>query len=248
MLVSAASTTFDVDVVVFDKDGTLVSLDSYWLAPSRTWITQAAGGDTELTARLERRLGLIATDSGDQLDPDGPLATASLDDLSSLTRRALEEFGIGSDEAEQRTRRARTSAAEHSATLAPVAIGDVRAALTSLGRAGLGIAIATTDDAVPTHEALDALGIADLVDFVVTADGDTPSKPHRLVLATIASHFGLLPGRLLMVGDSARDADTAANGGAAGFVLVSADRRAGVRSDAVVRSVSEIRPVPSLSP
>ncbi|HVR31303.1 MAG TPA: HAD family hydrolase [Acidimicrobiia bacterium] len=248
MLVSAASSTFDVDVVVFDKDGTLLSLDSYWLAPSRTWITHAADGDAELTVQLEVELGLIPTESGHQLDPDGPLATASLEDLVSLTRRVLGKFGIGFDETEQRTRRARTSAAEHSARLAPVAIGDVRAALTSLARAGLGIAIATTDDALPTHEALDALGIADLVDFVVTADGDIPSKPHRLVLATIASHFGLVPDRLLMVGDSVKDAETAANGGAAGFVLVSADRRARVRADAVVRSVSEIRPVPSQSP
>jgi phosphoglycolate phosphatase-like HAD superfamily hydrolase len=77
MRITARSVVFDVEAVVFDKDGTLISLESYRLEPSRRWVETAAAGSLELAGSLERQLGLLS----DALTPDGPLATASLDDL-----------------------------------------------------------------------------------------------------------------------------------------------------------------------
>lgn len=239
MLITAGHATFDVDGVVFDKDGTLISLDSYWLEPSRIWIEVAAGGSTELERVLSRTLGL--TSDNERLVADGPLATATLDALVSLTRGLLEAEGVESVAADRMARSARERAVTLSATLSPTPIGDVRGTFERLSAAGLRLAIATTDDAAPTVDALHALGIAGLVDIVVAADGDVPAKPHPEVLGSIARGLQTTPDRLLMVGDSQRDADTARAGGAAGFVLVSPDRFPRITADATIASVENLR-------
>ncbi|MEX2653843.1 MAG: HAD family hydrolase [Acidimicrobiia bacterium] len=237
MLLSAGTATFDVDGVVFDKDGTLISLESYWLAPSRLWIAVAAGGSTDLERTLDRTLGLAS--GGERLVPDGPLATATLDDLVELTARVLEAVGVES--AVATALEARDRAVALSATLTPTPIGDVVGTFQRLAAAGLHLAIATTDDAAPTIVALHVLGIENLVDVVVAADGDVQPKPHPEVLGSIGRTFGITPDRLLMVGDSQRDADTARAGGAAGFVLVSQEQLPRITTDAMIASVEDLR-------
>jgi phosphoglycolate phosphatase len=242
MLLRAGRATFDVDGIVFDKDGTLISLDSYWLEPARLWVEVAAGGSSPLAATLAHALGLQTDVRTGQtgLVPDGHLASASIDELVRLTGSILEDSAVDPGEAHRRARSARDQAAELSATLTPEPIGDVRRALTVLDGAGLKLAVVTTDDARPTHAALRALGVAALIRVVVAADGDLPPKPHSSLLPWIATELGTTADRLVMVGDSQRDADTAHAGGAAGFVLVSPDRSARITADAVVTSVAEL--------
>ncbi|MEX2279654.1 MAG: HAD family hydrolase [Acidimicrobiia bacterium] len=237
MLLSAGTATFDVDGVVFDKDGTLISLESYWLAPSRLWIAVAAGDSTDLERALNRTLGF----EPERLVPDGPLATATLDDLVELTARVLTGEGVESAVADRTACEARDRAVALTATLTPAPIGDVCGTFQRLAAAGLRLAIATTDDSAPTVGALHVLGIENLVDVVVAADGEVPPKPHSEVLGSIARTFEMTPDRLLMVGDSQRDADTARAGGAAGFVLVSQERLPRITADAMIASVEDLR-------
>ena len=242
MLLRAGGTTFDVDGVVFDKDGTLISLESYWLEPARLWVAVAADGSVPLAMELAHVLGLHTDVGADQatLVPDGPLASASIGELVRLTAVALEDSGVASGEAHRRARQAREQAAEASSALTPAPIGDVRGALIAFDRAGLKLALATTDDIEPTRRALAGLGVASLIRVVVAADGDLPPKPHPSVLSWIATQLGTTADRLLMVGDSQRDADTARAGGAAGFVLVSSGSSARIAADAVVASVADL--------
>ena len=238
MPVTAAGILFEVEAIVFDKDGTLISLESYWLKPSRLWIETAAAGSAELRPVLGERLGL----SAEGLAPDGLLATATLSDLTSQTEQVLREAGVPESQARNRAITARKAATQLSAVQPLAGIGDIRSALVALAAAGLRLAVATTDDRGPTLDALARLGIDGLIEFVVAADDPIPAKPHPAVLDTIAAAFGMPTSSVLMVGDSQRDAETARNAGAAGFVLVSPDgHRPEVHADAVVTSIEELR-------
>jgi phosphoglycolate phosphatase len=238
MSVTAAGTSFDVEAIVFDKDGTLVSLESYWLEPARLWIETAASGSAELGEVLGERLGL----SAGRLAPDGLLATATLSDLTAQTEQVLREAGVSDTHARNRAMTARGAAAQLSAVQPLTSLGDVRGALSALAAGGLRLAVATTDDRGPTLDALARLGIDELIEFVVAADDEIPAKPHPAVLETIAAAFEMPTSSLLMVGDSQRDADASRAAGAAGFVLVSAGGyRPEIQADAVVTSIEELR-------
>lgn len=232
MLVRAGDHQFDIDGVVFDKDGTLILLESYWLDAARAWIDVAADPDDR--PALAAVLGL--DDSG--LIPDGPLATASITDLKELTARTLD--GLGVPESRGRAARAADRAAVIAATALLRPIGDVAGAIRRLTDAGVKVAVVTTDDAATAHHTLDELGVSDCVSLILGGDGDNPVKPDGAVLRLVAETFGTSADRLLMVGDSERDRQTARNGGAAGFVLVASSPRLG--ADAVVGSVDQIVP------
>ncbi len=224
---------------MFDKDGTLISLESYWLEPAELWVAVAAAGSAQIGAVLRAELGL----NDGELDPDGPLSTATTEGLADLTRRILEAAGVAPEVASRRAVDARRRATALAASLPAQPIGDVAGTFRALAGAGLRLAVATTDEEQPTREALVALDVADMVEIIVAADSGMPAKPDPAVLAAVAAGFGIEAAEILMVGDSQRDAATARNGGAAGFVLVARDgRRRGTEADAVIRSIAELTP------
>lgn len=233
MRVRAGAKEFDVDGVVFDKDGTLISLESYWLEAARAWVEVAA--DPADRPVLAAALGL---DHGG-LVPDGPLATASISDLTDLTVRTLNQLGV--PDSEHRASAAANRATEMAAGAVMSPLGDVSGAIRRLREAGVRVAVVTTDDAAPTRQTLDDLGVAGYVDVILGGDGTDPVKPDGAVLRLVAERFSTTTDRLLMVGDSDRDRQTADNGGAAGFVLVATSPR--LAADAVVRSIDLIVPV-----
>lgn len=235
MRVRAGESEFDVDGVVFDKDGTLISLESYWLDAARAWVDAAA--DPKDRSALAVALGL----DDDGLVPDGPLATASINDLKDLTARTLKERGVANPH--ERAARAAEQAAEMAAIAAIRPLGDVAGAIRRLTDAGVKVAVVTTDDTVVARQTLEDLGVSDHIALILGGDGDNPVKPDGAVLRLVAENFGTTADRLLMVGDSERDRQTARNGGAAGFVLVADSLR--LPADAVVGSIDRIVPAGS---
>lgn len=225
----------DVDAVAFDKDGTLIDLDGYWLEPSRIWVEEAAAGDPDVARLLAAELGLEA----DRLRPGGPLAMGTVEQVTALTAELLRGLGVPGADADRRASEARRRAMEAGSNIPLRALGDVAGTLRRLREEDVGVAVVTADDHAPTRRALDDLGLADLVDLVLTADGDIPPKPHPAVVTTVASFFATSPDRILVVGDSPVDAETARAAGAAGFVLVG-QPVPGLDADAVVASVDEL--------
>jgi len=210
----------EIDVIVLDKDGTLIDFEVAWrhrLARSIRAVADAVKlGDERLVAALHRALGSECENGA--ILADGPFASATLADKAVMVATVLYQYGIS-------WHRAQFIAGSRFLgimTEPPDArdirgIGDVPVRLRQLKASGARIAVATNDDRNATTVALSHLGVVDLVDLLVCAGDDgIAAKPAPDGLLHIARSFGVSPRRLAMVGDAASDLMAA---GAAGTGL-----------------------------
>ena len=235
-LVRAGERAFEVEGVVFDKDGTLVDLDAYWGRAARRWIEMASGGESRLAEVLRRELGY--DDARGALLRDGPFSRSTLQDLADLTVRLLVSWGVPSSDAQARAEAARRAAIAVAGEAPVVPIGDVAGTLSRLREAGLRLAVATADDHEAAERGLAALGVRGLIDLVVGGDDDAPPKTDPRLLRWVAARLGTSPSRLLVVGDAELDRRMATE--AAGFVAVATGGALHPEADAVVGSIDEL--------
>ena len=84
-------------------------------------------------------------------------------------------------------------------------IGDVKGTLQRLKDQGLLLALATTDDRIPTEEALHELGLSSLFATTICGDDGIPLKPAPDMAREICSRLGVAPQEAMMVGDTVAD-------------------------------------------
>jgi phosphoglycolate phosphatase len=213
-----------IDLVVFDKDGTLISFEAMW-----------GGWARDLGSRLEaatRRpiagdvFSTIGFDpTADRVLAGGPLAIATMAELQELVgavlrrwcpsvaaaRRILGEAWFEPDPVER-----------------AVPLADLARLFGALHDAGRQIAVATTDDRRPTEATLAGLGLADLIADIVCGDDDGPTKPDPATLIGVSERVGVEIARTAMVGDTPADLSMARAAGAGHSIGV----RSGVASEA----------------
>jgi len=191
----------DVDLVVFDKDGTLISFDAMWVGWARE-----LGGRLEMATRRPVAGDVYATigfdPTVDRVLPGGPLAVATMDGLRDLVGAVLRRW-CPSVSAARRILADAWFEPDPVATAVPLA--DLRAVLSAIRVGRRRIAVATTDDRRPTEATMAGLGIDDLVDTLVCGNDAGPTKPDPDALRALADRFGLAVGRTAMVGDTTAD-------------------------------------------
>lgn len=240
----------EIDMVVFDKDGTLIDFNHLWGRRTRRCVdalTAAIGATDELRQTLYRSLGY---------DPEsasaaaaGPLATIPRAKLMIITATVLYQHGLDWQEAEQLA----GDFFNRYMTAPPVAediraIGDIAGLCAALRRAGVLTAVLTADDRLPTQATLALLGIAGHISALVCGDDPIAPKPAPDGLLHLAQTLAIDCARIMMIGDTPHDL-LAGRNAAAGCclgVLSGTGDHAGLAAyaDAVVDSVHAIRIVP----
>ncbi|MGH2513622.1 MAG: HAD family hydrolase [Candidatus Limnocylindrales bacterium] len=226
MAVPAALT--GLDLVVFDKDGTLIDFDRMW-----------GGWAEQLADRLEAVLGRpIRTELHREIGYDGaarrtipgsPLAATPMAQLRRMTA-GLVARETGSDIGTADGLVGAAWIAPDPVALAhPLA--DLGALFAGLRAAGVRLAIVTSDDRTPTEATIAGLGLATYVDALVCADDGLPSKPAPDTLLEACRQAGAAPARTAMIGDSIADMTMAG--------LAGVGRRIGVLSGIGRRSELE---------
>lgn len=198
---------FDADLVVFDKDGTLIDFHRLWAGKSVAGVerlTQAIGAGASLRRDLYQTLGYDPQTG--RFASQGPVITASMNVLYVIATTVLYQHGYGWLDAHLLVEQHMASGMAEAfgpQMLQPLA--DLPALFGSLNAVGVRLAVVTSDDHAPAQRTLEHFDVIDSVGVVIGADDAYPHKPAPDALLAVCTAFGVTPARAVMVGDSSTD-------------------------------------------
>jgi len=199
-----------IDLVVFDKDGTLISFSAMWGGWARE-----LGSRLEIATRRPVAGDVFATigydPAADRVLPGGPLAASTTAAIEELVAAVLRRW-CPNVAAARRILAEAWYEPDPIATAVPLA--DLPALFSALRASERQIAVATTDDRRPTEATLVALGLARMVAAIACGDDDGPTKPDPRTVLALASDAGVPVGRVALVSDTPADLDMARAAGA----------------------------------
>jgi phosphoglycolate phosphatase len=256
---------FAADLVIFDKDGTLIDFVGLWAhyvinAVEALMATVEAPGSKPIAGKEPEALrGDLRSDLrpdlyaifgydpvADKFDPQSPVVTAPVPTLHTLAAGVLYRHGWGWLDAELEVKRSFDPIMN-----APLPVEIIRATASlpdlfgDLRAAGVQIAVVTADDRAPTMAALTWLQVLDQVAFIACADDGYPYKPAPEAVWAACEATGVAPERAVMVGDSTTDMLMAQRAGLALRVAVLTGTMDATvlapLADIVLESIGEIR-------
>ena len=229
-----------IDAIIFDKDGTLIDFDAFWVSVSRAAIDEVTGifgMDKGLNSVILAAFGI----RDGITDPDGVLCKGTYEQMGEIVYNIFSSNGCKADREE--VINSVTEAYNKNSSKGEVkpTCERLRSTLTELKARGKRLAVVTTDNEVITKKCLDALEITELFDTIYTDDGKTPTKPDPFCALDFCRRTGISKDGLLMVGDTLTDIRFARNAGISVIGLARNEKGRALllpEADAVISEIS----------
>jgi phosphoglycolate phosphatase len=236
--------SFDADMVAFDKDGTLIDFEFMWGRLAVTWVERLAKHMDLHGLEQDLYASLGYDPQRQRTEPQSPLAIATTAQLQTIAAATLYRHGVPWPEAEDFARIAFGTSQDLPLASLIRPTGDVASLCVALQRAGVRVAVVTTDHRLETEETLRILAISDLVDCVICGDDGLPPKPAADMLLAACEKLAVEPIHCAVVGDTMGDLLMARRAGAGLTVAVlSGAGDPGLlaqHADIVLQSIDEI--------
>lgn len=240
---SGASPTLPLSLIIFDKDGTLIDVNSVWLKWMERYVVELEEQTgLKLADKLYRAVGYCRTNK--EYQDDGLLAHATIAEITDKFKEVLVEAGIDEDEAHDLVDTCcQDFDTGHTDMLEP--LGNLPKIFQTLKSRGIKTAVCTADSRSGTMSALGRLGITNMVDKVVCGDdhNSTP-KPAPDNALHICNVLNVPPNQTAVIGDTIADTGMGRSAGLGMTigVLSGAGSRRGLERDAdvILGSVDEI--------
>lgn len=199
-----------IDAVIFDKDGTLIDFDAFWVAVAEKAVKYSLDVLGAKTRPIDKILLAFGIKDG-VTDVDGVLCKGTYREICEIVYSVLKDNG--EDFSCEQVEKVVMNAFNQSISVGVVkpTCEDLKDALTSLKERGKRLAVVTTDNEYITLKCLKALGIEQLFDKIYTDDGITPPKPNPHAALDFIKEFNLDREKVLMVGDTMTDVKFALN-------------------------------------
>lgn len=239
-----AKFTVEADAIIFDKDGTLLDFDAFWIpvteAAVRVTLDQL-GVSCDLTAEILCAFGV----QNGVTSIDGVMCCGTYKLMTQVMYEILCKHGYGGTLETVELLLARACEENTSVGVLKPTSQKLLETLAALKSRGKRLAVVTTDSREITLTCLKSLGIAHFFDTVYTDDGDIdcPPKPSPYCLLDFCKRYGVDPARAAVVGDTLTDVRFAKNAGAISIALAKAEHNANIlsgKADMIISDLAEL--------
>lgn len=204
------SNTFKAEAVIFDKDGTLMAFDAFWVSLSYVALKDLLQQLRQNESLIEEIMEGFGVRDG-VADIDGVLCKGTFQQMSQIVQEVLLRHGCTvSYEVIERMVLDAYGRNAPEAEVNPTC-PNLRTVLETLKKRNKRIALVTTDNTENSIMCLDKLGILDLFDKLYTDDGKLPVKPLPDNAFDFCACTGLSLDQVVMVGDTMTDVQFARN-------------------------------------
>ncbi len=205
----------DVQLALFDKDGTIIDVHTYWanmLKFRSRFIAERLGLASEIERGIMDSMGVLVDQM--RIKPDGPVGIKKREIVLKAGVTYLMSCGFPDHTAlfQEAFRAVDQYSLERFDEIVKPITG-VHELFANLKARDCRIALAITDIRDRAQRAMSHLGILDFVDAIVGADGVNKPKPDPEIVFTICDRLGVDPGRSIMVGDAESDIHAGLNAG-----------------------------------
>ncbi len=230
------------DAIIFDKDGTLLDFDAFWLTISFKALDDVLVRFEKQEVPKEELLESLGVYNG-VTDIDGVLCRGTYGQMGQCVYEVLKRYGC-------------TASCDEVVDVVVDAyeknfdIGEIKPtcqgltdALIQLKKQNKKLAVVTTDNEKTTRKCLKALGIEEMFDKIYTDDGKVPTKPDPYCALDFCREIGADKSRVVMVGDTLTDVEFAKNAGISVIAVAKSDKSRAILSplaDAVVSDIQGI--------
>ena len=201
-----------IKAIIFDKDGTLIDFDSYWIAVSENAINHILAELKMQNIPLSEMLCAIGVENGVS-DVDGLLCKGTYEQIAVAFGEVLQKYGcsIAKDEIVKLTLNSYNLNADTGKVKGTC--DNIKDVLSCLKDKGIKLAVVTTDNPEITLSCLEKLGVEEMFDKVYTDDGNYPVKPDPFCAFDFCKLAGAGKDEIIMVGDTVTDVRFARNAG-----------------------------------
>ncbi|MBR3933156.1 MAG: HAD family hydrolase [Clostridia bacterium] len=229
------------DLIIFDKDGTLIDFDAFWVSVS-VYAVNDVLKKLNINVDTDKILLSFGVENG-ITDIDGILCKGTYEQMGNAFFKIAKECGYAGSEKELTTLLVEAYNVNADRGKIKPTCKNIRTVIENLKKGGRKLAVVTTDNAEITYKCLTELGIYDLFDKIFTDDGKTPVKPDPTCIIEYCRDNSINHGDVIVVGDTITDIKFARGIGAVSVCVASSEQnrqRLALCADIVLNDISQV--------
>lgn len=200
------------EAIFFDKDGTLIDFDSFWVTVSQNAIDEISEKANMKHINKQELLNLLGITNG-ITNINSVICYGTYSQAAEVIFSYFKENGCNLSLKEVTEITVDAFHTNSKSGIIKPTCNNIKEVLTSLKNKGVYLAVVTTDDTDMTKLCLDKLEIAHFFDAIYTDDGNTPVKPDPYCIYHFCKSKNIPVSSTVMVGDTLNDMRFAAAAG-----------------------------------
>jgi len=193
--------------IVFDKDGTLIDINSTWLPVYRYAALEFANNDVKLAQELLECYGYDQATS--RLVGGSLLAAGNNHEIAKAWAGHLPD--INDDMQLEALSLRLNQVFQQQSALNSTPVKDLRTTLRKLNQAGLKLGVATSDSYQGIHSTLQSFDVISEFEFLCGYDSGHGIKPEPGMVLAFCQAMSMRPAEVIVVGDNSHDIEMGRN-------------------------------------